>query len=287
MNKFRITTLALCFILSACNLGTSAPQDSNAIATAAAQTVEAALTSSSVEQATPLASPGVAIDGTTAEPVDTAACEDNNIIISWQRDGATYDKKAVDTPLEPGSNFTMSWVLENSGTCIWDDSIVFKFTSGERLTLQDELPVMPKGYSVRNGEQLTVNILMTAPTTPGYYETSFSVVNSEGKNIVNFGVLTTVGNPVSTSLASPDDLRYTYDCTGGTVNISLFWVDASSDESGFRIYRDGVQVGEVPAGSTSFSEIAPGVGTFKYSVAAFNASGEAPANMNVTTSNCQ
>ncbi|MEN9562466.1 MAG: Ig-like domain from next to, partial [Chloroflexota bacterium] len=140
MNKFHITTLALCFVLSACTLGTSAPQDSSAIATAAAQTVEAALTASSVEQATPLASPGVtaepgvAIDGTTAEPI---TCEDNNIIISWQRDGAIYDKKAVDTPLEPGSTFSMSWVLENSGTCIWDDSVVFKFTSGERLTPQD------------------------------------------------------------------------------------------------------------------------------------------------------
>lgn len=297
MYKITLTslTLILSFILTACNLGASAPQDGSAVATAAAQTVEAALTSSAVEQATPLASPSAAIDGTTAEPgvaidgttAEPAACDDNNMIISWQRDGATYDKKAVDTPLAPGSNFTMSWVLENNGTCIWDDAIVFKFTEGERLTLQDELPVMPKGYKVRTGEQLTINVQMTAPTTPGSYETSFSLVNAEGKNIVNFGVLTTVGNPVSKSLASPDDLRYTYDCTGGTVNISLFWVDVSADEAGFRIYRDGVQVGEVPAGSTSFSEIAPGVGTFKYSVAAFNTSGEAPANVNVTTSNCQ
>lgn len=288
-NKTLALLLLVSFTLTACNLGASAPQDGSAIATAAAQTVEAALTSSAVQAATPQASPipGVAIDGTTAEPADTAACEDNNIIISWQRDGATYDKKAVDTPLAPGTNFSMSWVLENNGTCIWDDAIVFKFTEGERLTVQDEIPVMPKGYKVSTGEQLTINVQMTAPTTPGSYETSFSLVNAEGKNVVNFGVLTTVGNAVSTSLASPKDLRYTYDCSGGTVNISLFWVDVSADETGFRIYRDGAQVGEVPAGSTSFSEIAPGVGTFNYSVAAFNASGEAPANMPVTTSNCQ
>jgi predicted small secreted protein len=288
-NKTLALLLLVSFTLTACNLGASAPQDGSAIATAAAQTVEAALTSSAVQAATPQASPipGVAIDGTTAEPADTAACEDNNIIISWQRDGATYDKKAVDTPLAPGTNFSMSWVLENNGTCIWDDAIVFKFTEGERLTVQDEIPVMPKGYKVSTGEQLTINVQMTAPTTPGSYETSFSLVNAEGKNVVNFGVLTTVGNAVSTSLASPKDLRYTYDCSGGTVNISLFWVDVSADETGFRIYRDGAQVGEVPAGATSFSEIAPGVGTFNYSVAAFNASGEAPANMPVTTSNCQ
>ncbi|MBL8092512.1 MAG: hypothetical protein JNJ43_19415, partial [Anaerolineales bacterium] len=66
MNKITSTslTLIISFILTACNLGASAPQDGSAVATAAAQTVEAALTSSAVEQATPLASPGVAIDGT-------------------------------------------------------------------------------------------------------------------------------------------------------------------------------------------------------------------------------
>jgi hypothetical protein len=286
MNKIHLTSLSLIIslTLTACNLGVSAPQDGSAIATAAAQTVEAALTSSA---ATPSLAPGVAIDGTTAEPADAPACEDNNIIISWQRDGTTYDKKAVETPLAPGTNFSMSWVLENNGTCVWDDATVFKFTSGERLTVQDEIPVMPKGYKVRTGEQLTINVQMTAPSAPGSYESSFSLVNAQGKNIVNVGVLTTVGNAVSKSLASPKDLRYTYDCSGGTVNISLFWVDVSADEAGFRIYRDGAQVGEVPAGATSFNEIAPGVGTFNYSVAAFNASGEAPANMSVTTSNCQ
>lgn len=285
MQKLHILSLTLCLTLTACNLGAPAPQNGSDVATAAAQTVEAAL-SAAAEEVEPQASPipGVAIDGTTAEPI---ACEDSHIIVSWQRDGALYDKKAVDTPLAPGDTFNMSWVLENNGSCVWDDAVVLKFMSGERLTVQDEIPVMPKGFTVRTGEQLTINVVMTAPTAPGTYQSDFSLVNAEGENIVNVGVLTTVGSAVSKSLASPKDLRYTYDCTGGTVNISLFWVDVSADEAGFRIYRDGAQIGEVSAGSTSFNDIAPGVGTFNYSVAAFNASGEAPANMPVSTSNCQ
>ena len=264
-------------------------RDGSDVATAAAQTVEAALTSSAVEQATPLASPipGVAIDGTTAEPADTASCEDNNIIISWQRDGATYDKKAVDTPLAPGTNFIISWVLENNGTCIWDDAIVFKFTEGERLTVQDEIPVMPKGYKVRTGEQLTVNVQMTAPTTPGSYETSFSMVNAEGKNIVNFGVLTTVGNTNNASLAAPGDLRYSYDCSSGSVNITLNWVDKADNEAGYRIFRDGAKLTDLPAGSTTYSDIAPTSGSYQYTVAAFNAGGESASKVQAETSNCQ
>ena len=87
-------------------------------------------------------------------------------------------------------------------------------------------------------------------------------------------------------MASPGDLRYTYDCTTGSVNINLSWVDKSSNEDGFRIYRDGNKVGEVTAGVTSYSEVVPGTGTFEYTVAAFNGTGEAPTKVTVKTSNC-
>lgn len=291
-NKTLALLLLLSLILSACNLGAPAPQDVNALSTSAAQTVEAVLTPAAspvAEQATPEASPipGVAIDGTTAEPIDSAACEENFLIITWQRDGATYDKKAVDTPLAPGSNFVMSWVLENTGTCVWDDSLVFKFTDGTRLTVQDEIPVMPKGYKVRTGEQLTVNVQMTAPTAPGTYESAFSLVNAEGKNVVNVGVLTTVGNPNNASLAAPGDLRYSYDCSSGSVNITLNWVDKADNEAGYRIFRDGAKLTDLPAGSTTYSDIAPTSGSYQYTVAAFNAGSESASKVQAETSNCQ
>jgi len=291
-NKTLALLLLLSLILSACNLGAPAPQDANALATAAAQTVEAVLTPAAspvAAQATPEASPipGVAIDGTTAEPIDSAACDESNIIVSWERDGATYDKKAVDTPLAPGSNFVMSWVLENNGTCVWDGNIVFKFTDGTRLTLQDEIPVMPSNYRIRTGEQLTVNVQMTAPTAPGSYETSFSLVKADGESIVNFGVLTTVGNTNNASLAAPGDLRYSYDCSSGSVNITLNWVDKADNEAGYRIFRDGAKLTDLPAGSTTYNDIAPGSGSYQYTVAAFNAGGESASKVQAETSNCQ
>lgn len=287
-SRIIVMLVSLSLILSACNLGAPAPQDANALATSAAQTVEAVLTpvaSPVPAQASPI--PGVAIDGTTAEPANSAACTENNIIIAWQRDGSTYDKKAVDTPLAPGSNFSMSWVLENNGTCIWDDSLIFKFTDGTRLTVQDEIPVMPKGYTVRTGEQLTLNIQMTAPTAPGTYESSFSLVNAVGENILNVGVLTTVGNANNAALAAPGDLRYSYDCSSGSVNITLNWIDKADNEAGYRIFRDGAKLADLPAGSTSYNDIAPASGSYQYTVAAFNAGGESASKVQAETSNCQ
>lgn len=288
-NKPIALLLLLSLVLSACNLGAPAPQDAATVATAAAQTVEAVLTPAAspvAVQTTPEASPvpGVAIDGTTAEPVE---CEESNVIVTWQRDGATYDKAAVDTPLAAGSNFTMSWVLENNGTCVWDDSIVFKFVNGTPLTTQNEIPVMPRGYKIRTGEQLTINVQMTAPAAPGTYETSFSLVNGEGKNILNVGVLTTVGNPNNTSLAAPGDLRYSYDCTSGSVNITLNWIDKADNEAGYRVFRDGAKIADLPAGSTTYSDIAPASGSYQYIVAAFNAGGESASKVQAETSNCQ
>ena len=181
----------------------------------------------------------------------------------------------------------MSWVLENNGTCVWDGNIVFKFTDGTRLTVQDELPVMPANYRIRTGEQLTINVLMTAPTAPGSYETSFSLVKADGESIVNFGVLTTVGNTNNASLAAPGDLRYSYDCSSGSVNITLNWIDKADNEAGYRIFRDGAKLIDLPAGSTTYNDIAPTSGSYQYTVAAFNAGGESASKVQAETSNCQ
>lgn len=278
MTRKTITCLVLTLLLSACNLNAPAGQDPNALSTAAALTVEAVLTPAATQPSSEAASP---------VPTATEACTNWSEIISWTRDGLTYDKAEVDKPLKPNQNFVMSWGLKNTGTCIWDSNYRLVFDSGTRLTVQDSIPVMPGGYRIDPGVELTINVQMTAPSEPGEYESSFRFVSADGNEALIVGVLTNVGSPVSQSLASPGDLRYTYDCSGGVVNITLNWADRSNDEAGFRIYRDGKKVGEVGAGTTSYSEIVPGVGTYQYTVAAFNATGEAPATVTVSTANCQ
>lgn len=75
---------------------------------------------------------------------------------------------------------------------------------------------------------------------------------------------------------APSNLRYTFSCTlAGSVTTSLTWDDNFTDELGYRVYRDGTQIAELPPNSQSFSEtitINPG-DSLTYGVAAFNNAG--------------
>lgn len=289
-------------LLSSCNINVPAGQDPAAVSTSAALTVEAVLTpaasplptqeasvvplaSPTTPQSTPTASPipGVAIDGTTAEP---AACENIAQITSWTRDGAAYDAKEVEKRLAPNKPFLMSLILKNNGGCVWSDRYKLMFDSGERLTTADTFAIMPMGYAVQPEQELTITVQMAAPAAPGEYESAFSFVNAEGENVLTFGVITKVGSSSSGPLSAPGNLTYLYDCTSGVV-ITLAWKDKADGEDGYRIYRDGVKLTDLPSGSTTYSDIAPAPGTYTYTVAAFNAGGESPTNVLVQTTNCQ
>lgn len=191
--------ILLSFILASCNLGAPAPQDPAAVATSAAQTVEAVLTSPAASptaraQATSTATsiPGVAIDGTTAE---APQCEENSEILAWTRDGVAYDKTEAEKALAPGKGFVMSWILKNTGTCVWNDGYKMTFDSGERLTQADTFAVMPFGYHVQPGEELTITIQMTAPTAPGKYESTFRFLDPNGNHVSWAIAIATWGGP--------------------------------------------------------------------------------------------
>jgi hypothetical protein len=280
----------LSLLLASCNIGVPAPQDQAEAATSAALTVQAVLSPAASPTAEAQATsttppiPGVAIDGTTAE---SPQCAESAEIAAWTRDGVTYDKTEVDKLLKPGVGFVMSWIFKNTGACVWNDGYKMIYESGERLTEADTFGVMPVGFTVQPGETLTVTIQMTAPSAPGTYESTFKLIDPNGKHVIIPGVITKVGTPSAGSLPSPGDLRYEYSCSPGVVNIKLTWKDRSNNEEGFRIYRDGTKITDLPSGSTSYDDVLSAPGSYAYAVAAFNSSGEAPANVTAATTNCQ
>ncbi len=268
-----------CLLLTACNLpGENAPI-SNVLATSAAETVQAELA--------PAATQTVTVTFTPAATTPTStACEDSGMYTMWMRDNAVYDVNEVNRLVAPGVVFTMAWTLQNTGTCTWDSSYKMYFDSGEQITQTDVFPIMPAGTLIPPGGSVSVRIPMSAPAEAGTYESVFRLQGESGEAVLNLGVITKVGT-ASQTLASPADLRYSYDCSSGLVNISLTWVDKASDEDGYRIYRDGTKLADVAAGSTTYSDIAPSSGKYNYTVAAFNANGEAPTQVKANTENCQ
>lgn len=76
--------------------------------------------------------------------------------------------------------------------------------------------------------------------------------------------------------AKPGALHYDYSCTSSSISVTLSWVDAASNESGYHVYRSGTKIADLPANSTSYDDaITSGPPQdLQYSVAAYNDAGE-------------
>jgi len=76
--------------------------------------------------------------------------------------------------------------------------------------------------------------------------------------------------------AEPGSLFYSYSCPSLTeAAITLTWKDVANDETGYRVYRNGAPITELPANSTTYTDDTSrsSGSTFSYSVEAFNSIG--------------
>ena len=80
--------------------------------------------------------------------------------------------------LAPGTAFTKTWRLKNTGTCTWTKDYAVVYTGGDLLssTKKFSLP-----NAVAPGEQVEVSVKLTAPTKTGTYQSFFMLQNQEGK----------------------------------------------------------------------------------------------------------
>ena len=94
--------------------------------------------------------------------------------------------------------------------------------------------------------------------------------------------------PSPAPLYAPSLQKYTYYCddTNGTFSFQMIWEDRAGSEAGYRIFRDGWLVAELPPGSTNYAEtiIMPANRSAEYSVQAYNATGT--ASMSVKRVRC-
>ena len=90
-------------------------------------------------------------------------------------------------------------------------------------------------------------------------------------------------NPPATVTASPPTApgisNWEYNCgysgSGPNVTVTLEWTDRAVDESGYRIYRNGESVAELPANSNAFTEVVDIVEgeSLTYLIEVFNSAG--------------
>lgn len=193
---FRLASLILCLTLTlgACNLpgSTREPeaQNAEAVLTAAAQTVEANLTQSAIQN-TPTVQ--VAPTNTTAPPTFTLAvsptsgipaatatqnCDDSDFVADVTiPDGTVFD---------PNESFTKTWRLKNSGTCSWTPSYAVVFSDGNSMSGPATQALTG---NVDPGQTLDISVNLQAPATPGTYRGDWQLRNAAGKTFgTNFYV---------------------------------------------------------------------------------------------------
>ncbi len=169
---------AIGLLLSACgNATATAPTpDTNAIATAVVQTVEAQNTVQAlIELATrvanlPTPEPATATPAVAQGQVSPTP-EATNVSYEY-KPGCVYatfvaDISIIDgTIMAPGTEFTKTWRIKNSGSCKWDGRFTLVFFSGDKMGETTSIPIPRVVYP---GQEVDFSITLTAPSSYGTY----------------------------------------------------------------------------------------------------------------------
>ncbi len=183
---------ALALFVSACGVATPAQPtpDAAAIATSAVATVQAQYTQQAI-QATPT-SEGTSTPAFTATPtqqgtntqptVTTQPVASNGTqAIPCYKADFVQDVTIPDTMIiAPGTTFTKTWRVLNSGSCPWDSTYHLAFQSGEAMTTTTSIP-MPQ--TVYPNQTVDLSVDMTAPDTEGPYTGYWRIVTPYGGTI--------------------------------------------------------------------------------------------------------
>ena len=76
----------------------------------------------------------------------------------------------------------------------------------------------------------------------------------------SYWVVPTLTPPPTATLPppqAPSITKWDFSCSGGNVTFNLQWEDRATNETGYRVFRDGEAVAELPANSTAWTETTP------------------------------
>ena len=71
----------------------------------------------------------------------------------------------------------------------------------------------------------------------------------------SYAAVSSVTPPPTTTKAppqAPSIVEWKFGCSGGALTFTVSWIDRGVDESGYRVFRNGESIAELPANSTSF-----------------------------------
>jgi len=119
--------------------------------------------------------------GPTATPTNrslpsaTPTQEDHNCTnqLQFEEDVTVPDG----TEVEPGESIVKQWLVSNAGSCNWDERYTINLVSGPDM----EAPRSQRLFPARNGQQVIIEMIFTAPEDPGQYTSTWQAFDPQGK----------------------------------------------------------------------------------------------------------
>jgi len=78
----------------------------------------------------------------------------------------------------PGEGLDKRWLVENNGTCNWDQGYRLKLVAGPDLGAATEQGL----YPARSGTQATIRIVFAAPAEAGAYRSAWQAYSPDGQS---------------------------------------------------------------------------------------------------------
>lgn len=78
----------------------------------------------------------------------------------------------------PESSLDKRWLVQNSGTCNWDERYTLKLIAGSEMGAPKTSPL----YPARSSSQATFRIIFTAPAASGEYRSAWQAYSPEGES---------------------------------------------------------------------------------------------------------
>lgn len=89
--------------------------------------------------------------------------------------------------------------------------------------------------------------------------------------------------PTATSAPprGPGIIEWNFSCSGGAITFEVIWADNAANETGYRIFRNGEAIVELPANTTTFTDVynLPANQNVEYYIQAYSASGTANSSI--------
>ncbi|MCG2786935.1 MAG: hypothetical protein L6461_17730 [Anaerolineae bacterium] len=81
------------------------------------------------------------------------------------------------SPVNPGEKIDKQWLVQNSGTCNWDDNYRLKLVNGFQPLGAETTQLL---FPARADNQVTIQIFFTAPTISGVYRSAWQAYDQNG-----------------------------------------------------------------------------------------------------------